>query len=132
QLQDRIVSGHKIMISSDGSPSMRHPRGYGSFAKIIRYHVNEKKLLTLEEAIYKMSGIPAQTLGLNNGGTLQEGNKADLLIFDPGKIQDKANFENPHQLAEGFNWIMVNGKVAKKKEKFTKEGYGAVLKKPVE
>ncbi|HLR25585.1 MAG TPA: amidohydrolase family protein [Fodinibius sp.] len=133
QLQDGIVTGHKVMISSDGSPSMRHPRGYGSFAKIIRYYVHEKKLLTLEEAIYKMSGLPARTLGIKNRGTLKEGNKADLLIFDPEKIQDKANFKNPHQLAKGFNWIMVNGKVAKDKEKFNKEGYGTVLrKKPVE
>ncbi len=105
-----------VMVSSDGSPTMRHPRGYGSFAKIIRQYVNEEDLLSLEEAIYKMSGLPAETVGLSNPekvdiprGLIREGFAADLLIFDPANIDDTATFEEPHTYAEGFDWVFVNG-----------------------
>ncbi|MCW9706720.1 N-acyl-D-amino-acid deacylase family protein [Fodinibius salsisoli] len=129
ELQDRIVTGQKVMISSDGSPTMRHPRGYGSFAKIIRYYVFEKELLSLEEAIYKMSGLPAKTIGLKKRGILKEGSKADMLIFDPSNIQDRATFEHPHRLAKGFDWIMINGKLTKKDGEFNSNRFGKVLKK---
>lgn len=105
-----------VMVSSDGSPTMRHPRGYGSFAKIIRQYVNEENLLTLEEAIYKMSGLTAETLGLSDServelprGLIKEGFAADLLIFDPQNVADLATFEEPHHYAEGFDWVFVNG-----------------------
>lgn len=129
ELQDRIVTGEGVMISSDGSPTMRHPRGYGSFAKIIRYYVNEKKLLALEEAIYKMSRLPAKTLGLDDRGSIQTGKKSDLLIFDPEAIQDEATFEHPHELAEGFDWIMLNGTVVRENGAFAKKRAGSVLRK---
>lgn len=129
ELQDRIVVAEGVMISSDGSPTMRHPRGYGSFAKIIRRYVNEEKLLSLEEAIYKMSGLPAQTIGLDDRGTIQKGKAADLLIFDPQEIKDKATFAEPHELAKGFDWIMVNGAVIRKDASFVDEGKGQVLRK---
>lgn len=112
----RFLSAPYIMVSSDGSPTMRHPRGYGSFPKIIRQFVQEQNLLSLEEAIYKMSGLPAETLGLSNPekieiprGLIHEGFAADLLIFHPENIRDTATFEQPHQLAEGFEWVFVNG-----------------------
>ncbi|MEL7834227.1 N-acyl-D-amino-acid deacylase family protein [Fodinibius sp. Rm-B-1B1-1] len=127
-LQDRLLMGGKVMVSSDGSPTMRHPRGYGSFAKIIRYYVNEKELLSLEEAIYKMSGLPAKTLGLNDRGFIREGQKADLLIFDREEIEDRATFEHPHKLAEGFNWIMVNGTHVRGDGEFNKVTSGRLLK----
>lgn len=105
-----------VMVSSDGSPTMHHPRGYGSFAKVIRQFVQEEELLNLEEAIYKMSGLPAETLGLANRsqvtiprGLIREGYAADLLIFDPQNVRDTATFENPHTYAEGFDWVFVNG-----------------------
>lgn len=105
-----------VMVSSDGSPSMRHPRGYGSFAKIIRQYVNEENLLTLEEAIHKMSGLTAETIGLSDSdrvklprGLIKEGFAADLLIFDPQNVVDRATFEEPHRYAEGFDWVFVNG-----------------------
>lgn len=95
---------------------MCHPRGYGSFAKIIRQYVNEEGILTLEEAIHKMSGLSAKTIGLSNPnlvtlprGLIREGFAADLLIFDPNNVADRATFEEPHRLAEGFDWVFVNG-----------------------
>ncbi len=128
ELQDRLMLGKNVMVSSDGSPTMYHPRGYGSFAKMIRYYVNEKELLSLEEAIYKMSGLPAQTLGLKDRGLLQEGMKADLLIFNPAKIKDRATFENPHKLAEGFDWIMVNGTLIREGGEFNEKRNGQILR----
>ncbi|WP_372637518.1 amidohydrolase family protein [Fodinibius sp.] len=127
ELQDRIAVGKGVMISSDGSPTMRHPRGYGSFAKVIRYYVNEKEILSLEEAIHKMSGLPARTAGLTGRGTIATGHKADLLIFDPEKVSDRATFENPHQEAEGFGWIMVNGQMAREGGTFMDKRWGRVL-----
>lgn len=78
--------------------------------------MNGESVLTLEEAIHKMSGLPAETLGLSDfnqvktpRGLIREGFAADLLIFDPENVQDVADFENPHQYAEGFDWVFVNG-----------------------
>lgn len=128
ELQDRLMLGEQVMVSSDGSPTMRHPRGYGSFAKMIRYYVNEKDMLSLEEAVYKMSGLPAKTLGLKDRGFIQEGMKADLLMFDPENIKDRATFEHPHELAEGFDWIMVNGTLVREDREFNGKAEGQVLK----
>lgn len=128
ELQEQLIKADRVMISSDGSPTMRHPRGHGSFAKIIHDYVNEKRLMSLEKAIYKMSGLPAQTLGLANRGSIAQGNKADLLIFDPNEVEDVAIFAEPHQLAKGFDWIMVNGKIARESGEFSEVRFGRVLK----
>jgi N-acyl-D-amino-acid deacylase len=115
-VMQRFLTDPNIMVSSDGSPTMRHPRGYGAFAKIIRNYVNELELLSLEEAIHKMAGLPAETLGLTNPllvdrprGLIREGFAADILIFDPAEVRDNATFEDPHTYAEGFDWVFVNG-----------------------
>jgi N-acyl-D-amino-acid deacylase len=121
-----------VMISSDGSPEMRHPRGYGSFARIIRKYVREEGLLTLEEAIYKMSGLTAQTLGLDASliprGIIREGFAADILVFDPELIFDRATFDEPHRLAEGFEYVIVNGGIVKEGESFPDQRRGRMLK----
>ena len=131
ELQDRLFLDPYIMVGSDGSPGMRHPRGYGSHAKVIRYYVNEKKLLKLEQAIYKMSGLPAKTVGLveQNRGLLKEGFLADILVFDPDEIKDMATFENPHELASGFDWVIVNGEIVRSNGEFTGQRPGKMLRK---
>lgn len=128
-LQDRIAIAPDIMISSDGSPTMRHPRGYGSFAKVIAKYVNRQQQISLEKAIYKMSGLPAKTLGLEKRGQLQKGNKADILIFEPSQIQDTATFADPHKLAKGFSWVMVNGEIIREDGEFTNSRNGQVLRR---
>lgn len=128
-LQETFLTHQKINICSDGSPTMRHPRSYGSFPKIMETYVLQKDLLSLEEAIYKMSGLAAKTIQLKNRGTIKEGNKADILIFKPEEIKEKATYEDPHQLAEGIQYVIVNGKTAKDPDGFREERNGKVLKK---
>ena len=128
-LQEHLVQDSLTMICSDGSPTMHHPRGYGSFAKVIESFVIEKKLLSLKEAIWKMTGLPAQTLGLSDRGILAKGMKADLLVFDPEEIHATATYDAPFQLATGFDFVLVNGKLAKEGTVFHKESVGRVLRK---
>jgi N-acyl-D-amino-acid deacylase len=112
----RLLLDPLVMVSSDGSPTMRHPRGYGSFAKIIRQYVVDEGVLTLEEAVRKMTGLTASTLGLDDPGQvdvprglIREGFAADLVVFDPERVRDRATFEEPHRLAEGMSWVFVDG-----------------------
>ena len=111
-LQARLLEDPYVMICSDGSPTMRHPRGYGSFPKIIEQYVEEEGRLTLNEAVRKMTGLPAETLGLKNRGLVKAGYFADLLIFDPEAVHARATFSEPHQLTDGMEWVIVNGEVA--------------------
>lgn len=128
-LQEALIQDLNVMVCSDGSPTMRHPRGYGSFPKIIESYVQQKQLFSLGEAIRKMTSLPAQTLGLEDRGILNMEMKADLLIFDPTAIKAKANFVEPHLLAEGFDWVFVNGKAAIAREKTSSNRHGKILLK---
>ena len=127
-LQARLLLDPHVMICSDGSPTMHHPRGYGSFAKIIQTYVEEKELLPLPEAVRKMTSLPAQTLGLPGRGLIKPGYYADLLVFDPQKVKAKATFSEPHQLGEGIDWVVANGKVAFQKGQW-KARQGKVLRR---
>ena len=113
ELQSVLIRDSLVCISSDGSPTMHHPRGYGSFPKIIRYYVNEARSLPLEEAIRKMTSLPASILGLEKRGLIKVGYKADLLVFDTNEVKDVATYEDPHKLAVGFEYIIVNGNFSK-------------------
>ena len=105
---DRIMKHPKTMIASDGRLSQPgvdhpHPRAYGTFPRVLGVYVREKKILTLTEAIHKMSGLPALRLGLKDRGTIATGNYADIVIFDPATVKDKSTFEEPHQYPEGIS-----------------------------
>jgi N-acyl-D-amino-acid deacylase len=89
--------------------AMPHPRAYGNFARVLGKYVREEKLLSLEEAIRKMTSLPATNLGLDRRGKLVEGNFADVVLFDPKTIADKATYEKPHQYAVGMKHVFVNG-----------------------
>ncbi len=86
-----------------------HPRAYGTFARVLGKYSRDEKLFTLEEAIRKMTSLPATNLGLKRRGSLKPGNFADIVVFDPALIQDKASFEVPHRYAEGMKHVIVNG-----------------------
>jgi len=115
-----IMKDPATMISSDGkavSPWGRyaemhpHPRYYGAFPRVLGRYVRENKALDLPEAVRKMTSLPASKLGLKDRGVLKPGNAADIVIFDRGRISDKATFDNPHQFACGIEYVIVNGKV---------------------
>jgi N-acyl-D-amino-acid deacylase len=87
-----------------------HPRTFGNFARVYAKYVRAEKLLTVSDAVRKMTSLPAGNLGLNHRGMLKEGNFADVTVFDPATIQDHATFEKPRQLATGVSEVFVNGK----------------------
>jgi N-acyl-D-amino-acid deacylase len=89
--------------------SLTHPRSYGAFPRVLSHYVREEGLLSLEEAVHKMTGMAAKRLGLKDRGLIRPGFAADLVIFDPDKVKDKASYENPHQYAEGIMEVLVNG-----------------------
>jgi N-acyl-D-amino-acid deacylase len=93
---------------SEGKP---HPRAYGSFPRILGKYVREERLLPIEEAIRKMTSLPANRVGLLDRGILRPGMFADVVVFDPNTVTDKATFENPHQYSEGIEQVFVNGVV---------------------
>ena len=86
-----------------------HPRAYGNFARLLGKYVREEKLLSLGEAIRRLSALPATNLGLAQRGLIAEGMFADLVVFDPEKIADRASFAEPHQYALGVRDVLVNG-----------------------
>jgi dihydroorotase/N-acyl-D-amino-acid deacylase len=86
-----------------------HPRAYGTFPHILRKYVREEHKLTLQDAIRKFSALAAQRVRLTDREVLKKGMWADIVIFDPATIRDKATFENPNQLAEGMQYVLVNG-----------------------
>src|SRR5713101_3551083 len=105
-----------------------HPRAYGTFPRILRKYVREDKALTLEDAIRKMSALPAQRLRLADRGVLKAGMWADVVIFDPATVRDLATFDNPNQLSEGMEYVLVNGVPVIEQSKMTGALPGKVLR----
>ncbi len=104
-----------------------HPRCYGTFPKVLGYYCRELKLLPLEEAVRKMTSLPANILGLQDRGKIEAGYVADLVVFDPDTIKDTATYEDPHRYPEGIHCVVVNGGVAMQEGKIL-GFYGEVLK----
>jgi N-acyl-D-aspartate/D-glutamate deacylase len=111
-----------LMFSSDGDafPILKtdeeakygHPRAFGSQARVLRKYVREKKVLTLENAVYKMTGLPASFLRLKNRGLIKENYKADIVIFDPETVRDNSTHSDARQYSTGTEYVMVNGKMS--------------------
>ena len=111
---ERIMQHPATAVGSDGGvsvfgASVPHPREYGTFARVLGRYVRERRVLTLEQAVRKMSGATAHRLGLQDRGLLREGFFADIAVFDPERIIDRATFPEPHQYAEGVEYVVVNG-----------------------
>ena len=107
-----------------------HPRAYGTFPRILRKYVRDEKLLTLEDAIRKFSALPAQRMRLTDRGVLKQGMWADVVLFDPKRVRDLATFENPNQLSEGMQYVLVNGVPVVDGAKMTNALPGKVLRGP--
>ena len=110
--------------------SKSHPRGWGSYPRILGHYVRDEKLLSLEAAIHKMTGGPAARVGLRDRGLLREGMFADITIFDPAKVIDRATFESPNQYPTGIEYVIINGKLSVDKGQRTAALAGRVLRGP--
>jgi N-acyl-D-amino-acid deacylase len=91
--------------------SNAHPRAYGNFARVFAEYVRHDHVLTVEQAVHKLTTLPADNLSLPDRGRLKKGVFADVVVFDPGTIQDRATYEKPHQLSTGVSYVIVNGRI---------------------
>ena len=128
----RIMKSPYTMIASDGDipvfgQAAPHPRSYGTFARVLGVYVREQQVISLEEAVRKMSGFPAARLKIWDRGLLRPGMKADVVVFDPATVSDRATFDQPHQYSVGFREVIVNGKLVLHEDKVTAERPGQVL-----
>lgn len=122
------------MTSSDGGlvamgEGKPHPRNYGSFARKIERYVRERQTVTLEHAVRSMTSLPASVFGMKDRGTIREGASADIVIFDPAKIVERSTYTDPHQLAEGMAYVLVNGQIVINDGTFTTALPGKVLRR---
>lgn len=121
------------MFASDSSVrhfgvGVPHPRGYGNSARVLARYVRDERILTLEDAVRRMTSLPAQTFRFQGRGQLTEGFAADVVVFDPETVQDNATFTEPHQYATGFRYVLVNGKVVVESDKHTQARPGQLLR----
>jgi len=128
----RIMQSPYTMIASDGDipvfgQAAPHPRSYGTFARVLGVYVREKRVLTLEDAVRRMSGYPAQRLKIWDRGLLRPGMKADIVIFDPAAVGDRSQFDKPHQYSVGFRDVIVNGKPVLLNNAVTAERPGRII-----
>jgi len=119
-------------LSSEGllAAGHPHPRNYGTFPRILGHYVRDEKVLTLEDAVRRMTSLSAQRLGLKDRGLLREGYWADVVVFDPNRITDRATFSSPKQYPDGINYVLVNGHVVIDRGNHTGERPGVVLRGP--
>ena len=131
----RVMQHPAAMIASDGEVAIfgraaPHPRSYGAFARVLAVYARDKRVISLEEAVRKMSAMPAARIGITDRGLLRPGMKADIAIFDPATVRDAATFDKPHQYAEGFTHVIVNGQVIFENGAMTAARPGRVLYGP--
>jgi N-acyl-D-amino-acid deacylase len=132
---DAIMRQVWTMGSSDGAinvaggTSLPHPRGNGAFARRIARYVTERHVVTLEHAVRTMTSLPARVFGFVDRGEIRPGAFADIVIFDPPRVKDRATYSDPFPLADGIDWVIVNGVVERKEGEFTGAKGGKVLKK---
>ncbi|HEY3065677.1 MAG TPA: D-aminoacylase [Methylomirabilota bacterium] len=136
----RAALGHRsVMIGSDGSAlapygnlgaGKPHPRSYGTFPRVLGEYAREQRVLSLPEAVHKMTGLPARRLGLRDRGVIREGARADLVVFDARRVADEATYEQPHRYPTGIEHVIVNGRFVIKDGQHTGSLPGRVLTPP--
>lgn len=132
----RIMAHPQTMIASDGrltrpGDGVPHPRNYGTFPRVLGHYARDERVLTLEEAVRKMTSMPAARLSLGDRGCLREGCVADVAVFDPERIRDVGTFEDPHHYPEGIPFVVVAGVPVVDGGRFTAARPGRVLVRPV-
>jgi dihydroorotase/N-acyl-D-amino-acid deacylase len=131
---DRIMAHPFTMIASDGRLTQPgeghpHPRWYGTFPRVLGLYARDRGVLSLEQAVRKMSTMPAERMGLRERGQLREGWFADVVVFDPATVADRATFEEPHQYPLGIDWVVVNGEVVVENGAYRDVRAGRVLRR---
>jgi N-acyl-D-amino-acid deacylase len=127
---DALIVWPHASICSDGSLDSLHPRGRGAFTKVLRSYVREKQLLTLEEAIRKMTGLSAANVGIADRGVIRPGAFADLVLFDPATVADRSTFEDPKAISVGIERVWVNGAEVWREGRATGAFPGRGIKRP--
>jgi N-acyl-D-amino-acid deacylase len=112
-------------VLGEGKP---HPRSYGAFPRFLGRYVREKRLCTWQEAVRKMTSLPADFLGLKDRGRIKEGMAADIVIFNPETVIDRATFSDPHQYPKGIEYVITNGTIVIQQEKHTGALSGKILR----
>jgi N-acyl-D-amino-acid deacylase len=128
-----VLAHARTMVGTDGMPTRDgkpHPRAYGTYPRVLEHYVGERHLLTLEQAVHRMTGMVAAKLGLRDRGVLAPGAMADLVVFDPARVHDRATYADPRRSPEGIAHVLVNGVRAVRDGKPTGARSGAVLSKP--
>ena len=115
-----MICSDGTVYASSGSGST-HPRSYGTFPRVLGHYVREKKVMPLEVAIHKMTGMPARKIQLNDRGVIRPGAYADLVAFDPSSVRDEATFTDPRRYPTGINLVVVNGVVTVREGAMTGE-----------
>lgn len=131
---EAIMRQPYTMTSSDGGlvamgEGKPHPRNYGAFARKLAVYVRERGTISLESAIRSMTSLPAAVFGIKDRGVIREGAFGDIAVFDPARVRDRATYADPHRLAEGMDYVLINGVVVVDGGKFTKATPGRVLRK---
>lgn len=131
----RIMAHPQTMIASDGrltklGDGVPHPRNYGTFPRVLGRYVRDEHVLTLEQAVHKMTGMPAARLNLRDRGCIRAGCAADLTLFDAAKVSDVGTFTDPHHYPEGIPWVLVNGEPVIANGVFTAARPGRVIRRP--
>jgi len=127
----RILAYPQTMIGSDGLPAdvHPHPRLWGTFPRVLGHYARDIKLFSLEEAVRKMTSLPAACFGLKDRGTLQPGAYADLVIFDPDTIAEGADFDDPYRYPHGIDTVLINGVAAVREGRLTDSRSGRILRR---
>jgi N-acyl-D-amino-acid deacylase len=126
-----ILQWGRQMVGSDGLhlPGKTHPRLYGTFPRILGHYSRNERVISLTEAVRKMTSAPAERMGLKRRGRLQKGNFADIVLFNPNTVIDRATYDDPLRFPDGIDWVFVNGKAAKANGAPTGYLAGRVLRK---
>lgn len=134
----KIIQHPFSMISSNGSGynikhknsgELVHPRNFGTFPRVLGKYVRERRILSWEEAVRKMSGKPAEKFGIKKRGVIKKGNFADLVIFNPNEIEDLATIDSPYQYSRGISCVIVNGDIVLEDGKYNGKKAGEVIRR---
>ena len=127
-----VLQHPSTMVGSDGIPTLDgkpHPRLYNSFARVLGHYARDQKLMSLAEAVYRMTGMSAEKFGLQGRGVIGEGYFSDLVLFNANQIIDRGTFEDPNQYPDGIEMVVVNGVVTVDKDQVTDISRGRVLRR---